>query len=101
VIIDFKHLEQLLYLDESLYELRWEKSRDLKKYDIIMKTPEIKSRQERKNNLREIIVAFLNNKHEEFLKAKGITNFSDNRNWHDEFLPHNYEIPRLPLPPHP
>jgi hypothetical protein len=39
VLIDFKHLEQLLYLDETLYEIKWEKSRDLKKYDIMMKLP--------------------------------------------------------------
>jgi hypothetical protein len=94
-------LEQLLYLDETLYELKWEKSKDLKKYDILMKFPEIKSKQERKANLRGTIVAFLNTKHEEFLKAKGINNFIEFGNWHDEFIPHNFEIPRLPLPPHP
>lgn len=101
MFIDLKHLEQLLYLDETLYEIKWERNKDYRKYDILVKLPEIKSRQVRKAMLRETIVAYLNMKHEDFLKAKGIRNFIDNGSWHEDFYPHNYEIPRLPLPPHP
>ena len=101
VFVDFKHLEQLLYLDETLYEIKWEKSKDLQKYDIMVKLSEIKSRQERKAKLRVTIVAFLRTKHDEFLTAKGIKNFVDKGNWHEEFNPHSYEVPRMPLPPHP
>ena len=52
VLIDFVHLEQLLYLDENLYEIKWEKRIDNKGYDITMKLPEIKSKQTRKNKVR-------------------------------------------------
>ena len=70
--------------------MKWETYKDKKKYDIIMKLPEIKSKQVRKNNLRETIVEFLMTKHDEFLKAKGMKNFIDNGKWHDDFIPHNY-----------
>ena len=56
IFIDFKHLEQLSYLDENLYEIKWERQPDNQGFDVIMNLPEIKSRQMRKSKVRETIV---------------------------------------------
>lgn len=44
VFVDIKHLEQLLYLDETLFEVKWEWSSTKKGYDVMITLPKIKSK---------------------------------------------------------
>lgn len=44
VFVEIKHLEQLLYLDETLFEVKWEWSCTKKGYDVMITLPKIKSK---------------------------------------------------------
>jgi len=61
-------MEQLLYLDESLYELKWEWSYEKKGYDVMIVQPKILSKDDRKTKVRQVMIDFLNEKHKEFSK---------------------------------
>lgn len=53
------HIQQLLFLDKDLYEVKWEYYEKGKKYDLQLKQPSIKSRDERVDDVRKHIVQFL------------------------------------------
>ncbi len=63
VFLEMRHLEQLLYLDESLYEVKWEWSYEKKGHDIMIVQPKIQSKDERKTRVRQVMIDFLNEKH--------------------------------------
>ncbi len=85
-----RHLEQLQYLDESLYELKWEWSYDKKSYDIMIVQPKFQSKDDRKTKIRQVIIDFLNEKHREFTFSRGINLSKSDDQWHPDFEPARY-----------
>jgi hypothetical protein len=60
IFVELRHLEQILYLDENFYDVKWEWSYEKRAYDIMIVLPKIESRDARKTHAREVIISFLN-----------------------------------------
>ncbi len=70
IFINLGHLEQLLYLDEKLYNVKWEWSYNKRGYDLMIgiEGKGDGGRDKRKNKVREVMMEFLKDRHLEFLE---------------------------------
>jgi hypothetical protein len=95
-----RHLQQLIFLDETLYELDWAINDKFRRHDLQIRLPQIKSHDARRREVRKKIVAYLLAKEAEFLAEKKIDKLNVS-NWNEGFDPNQYEIPTKSLPTHP
>lgn len=54
-----KHLQQLLFIDDQLFKVEWQKNDKIKTFDLLITLPTINSEDERVQKTRKLIVQYL------------------------------------------
>lgn len=59
IIVELKHIQQLLFLDENCYIVEWKMNDKIKKFDLKIALPRVDSMDIRRMEMRKNIVKFL------------------------------------------
>ena len=92
IVVELKHIQQLLFLDENCYIVEWKMNDKIKKFDLKIALPRINSMDMRRMEMRKNIVKFLISKEAEFLGDKKLTKI-DNHKWDELFDYKKVKIP--------
>lgn len=95
-----KNLQQLLFIDDSLFNIKWENNIKVKGFDLMITPSEIKSEDERIQATRKKIVNYLIALEVEYLSENKVEKVKID-GWSEGFNPNLYEIPTKSLPIHP
>lgn len=100
IIVELKHIQQLLFLDENCYIVEWKMNDKIKKFDLKIALPRIDSMDMRRMEMRKNVVKFLISKEAELLGEKKLVKV-DNHKWDELFDYKKVKIPEKALPIHP
>lgn len=95
-----KHLQQLLFIDDQLFKVEWQKNDKIKTFDLLITLPTINSEDERVQKTRKLIVQYLLALEIQFLADQKKEKIKLD-SWAEGFNPNNIEIPTKSLPAHP